>query len=447
MSGDAWGAVAGIEDAATRGQRTAALVAWPFRYWVAIYAVMGLAVLAKGPAGIVLPGGVMALYLIVASAPRTQQAPGSAATWSERVRVMLGRLLEVFSPQAVWAAFWQLRPFTAMAVVGAVALPWYTAVGVATSGEWLVGFFGHHNVNRFAQPLEGHSGPIFYYVIAIVIGFFPWSIFLTLMILDAVRSVRSDRDRLATLLVCCWAAGYIGFFSLARTKLPNYVLPAYPALALLAGALIHNWLAAPEALSRRLLRAALGSVPAVGLGMVVALPIVANLLLPGEAVLAVVGVVLIAGGATAVWLAETHRPLRAAQCLGATAVAFAIVLFGFAAERVSRHMTSQPFAAAATGLDERARLATYEFFEPSLVFYRADRIERCHSNEEVDAVLSSPHAAFVVTTDDRIGEIEAVADGRLVEVSRQRRFLRRGDVVLLGPPAIVARAASTRMMQ
>jgi 4-amino-4-deoxy-L-arabinose transferase-like glycosyltransferase len=298
-------------------------------------------------------------------------------------------------------------------------------------------------VNRFAQPLEGHSGPIFYYVVAIVIGFFPWSIFLTLMIIDALRRIRADENRLAMLLVCCWAAGYIGFFSLARTKLPNYVLPAYPALALMAAAFIDNWIARPESMSRRLVRGALGSLPAVGLAMAVALPIVAYYLLPGEAVLAVAGVVLLVGGAVVVWLSETHRTTHAAHCLGATAVVFTVVLFGFGADRVSRHMTSRPFAETVAAMSDDAQLATYEFFEPSLVFYRAAQIERCHSSEEVDTLLDDPAATFVVTTDDRLDEIAAVASGRLVEVQRQRRFLRRGELVLLGPPAVLARTTST----
>jgi 4-amino-4-deoxy-L-arabinose transferase-like glycosyltransferase len=447
ISSGRWGVVTKLDGAATRGDRIAALVGWPYRYWLAMYAAMGLATLAKGPAGIVLPGGVMGLYLILASAPQHQTSVQQDKKWRQRLRAAAGRVLEVFSPQAILAGIWQMRPLTAIATVGAIALPWYIAVGVETSGEWLVGFLGQHNVNRFAQPLEGHSGPIFYYVIAIVIGFFPWSIFLTLMIVDAARRIREDENRLATLLVCCWAAGYIGFFSLARTKLPNYVLPAYPALALMAAAFIDNWIARPESMSRRLVRGALGSVPAVGLAMAVALPIVTHYLLPGEAVLAVVGVVLLVGGGVAVWLSESQRTTRAAHCLGATAVVFAVVVFGFGAERVSRHMTSSPFAETVAAMSDDAQLTTFKFFEPSLVFYRAAQIERCGSSEEVDTLLNDPAPTFVITTDDRVDEIAAVASGRLVEVSRQRRFLRPGELVLLGPPAVVARAASASIVQ
>jgi 4-amino-4-deoxy-L-arabinose transferase-like glycosyltransferase len=427
----------------TRGQRIAALVAWPYRYWIGLYAAMGLATLAKGPAGIVLPGGVMGLYLLVASADgRTDSDLTRKSTWVRRAGRLLSGTMEVLSPRAISAAVWQLRPFTAMAVVALIALPWYVTVGVQTSGDWLVGFFGHHNVARFAQPLEGHSGPFFYYVIAIMIGFFPWSIFLTLMILDAAKQLREDRNRMATLLVICWTVAYLGFFSVARTKLPNYVLPAYPALALMAAAFMHNWIRDPESASRRLVRWGLGSLPVVGLLLAVALPVVAHYLLPGEAALVLVGLVLLVGGGAAFWLAESQRTAGAARCLGLTAVAFIMMLFGFGADRVSQHMTSRPMAEKLASINgEVSQLATFGFFEPSLVFYHAAPVTRCQSSNEINAMLETPTSTFVVVTDDRVGEIDAVARGTLVEIHRQRRFLRPGELVLLGPPEAAAENA------
>src|SRR5205807_400640 len=106
----------------------------------------------------------------------------AAATWHW--------LKQLLTPQNVWRVLRSMRPLTALIVVAAVALPWYVAVGVETDGEWLRGFLGKHNVNRFLQPMEGHKGPIFYYIPAIFIGFFPWSVFLPLSVMDLVKRLR-----------------------------------------------------------------------------------------------------------------------------------------------------------------------------------------------------------------------------------------------------------------
>jgi 4-amino-4-deoxy-L-arabinose transferase-like glycosyltransferase len=437
-----WGTTCTSADERTRRQRIAALVAWPYRYWLAFYAAMGMATLAKGPAGIVLPGGVVGLYLLVASCPQRPMVQTERdVTWIGRMRRAVSQTVELLSPRAILAAVWQMRPLTAVAVVAAIALPWYVAVGMRTSGDWLIGFFGHHNVGRFAQPLEGHSGPPFYYLIAIMIGFFPWSIFLSTMILDAAKRLRDDRYRQATLLVCCWVVGYVGFFTLAQTKLPNYVLPAYPALALLAAAFLHHWTCDPASTSRPLMRIVLGSLPVVGLGLAIAFPVVAYYLLPGEYVLAMIGLVLLVGGSGACWLAETDRTEVAVRCLAVTAVVFTVALFGFGSARVGRHMTSQPFAETVHSIGgDESLLATFGFLEPSLVFYHARPVIRCHTSRQIDALLADPTRAFpqafVVAPDDLLDEIAAVARGDLVEIRRQKRFLRRGELVLLGPAAV-----------
>jgi 4-amino-4-deoxy-L-arabinose transferase-like glycosyltransferase len=71
-----------------------------------------------------------------------------------------------------------------------------------------------------------------------MIGFFPWSCFLPLAIDRLVRRLAS-RDgattREADMFVACWAGAYLTFFSFAGTKLPSYVLPCYPALAIITG--------------------------------------------------------------------------------------------------------------------------------------------------------------------------------------------------------------------
>ena len=72
---------------------------------------------------------------------------------------------------------WSMRPLTAIVVMLAVAAPWYAWVGWRTDGEFLRVFFWDHNLGRAAQAMEGHSGGLWFYPVAILVGFFPWSVF------------------------------------------------------------------------------------------------------------------------------------------------------------------------------------------------------------------------------------------------------------------------------
>jgi 4-amino-4-deoxy-L-arabinose transferase-like glycosyltransferase len=113
-----------------------------------------------------------------------------------------------------------------------VALPWYLAVSWKTGGEWVYEFIFHHNLNRFAEPMEGHGGGFYLPVVMVVLGLFPGSLFLPAL----VRRLRFWRKmpfqiRFAVL----FSAFTVVFFMFSGTKLPNYPAPLYPMLALALG--------------------------------------------------------------------------------------------------------------------------------------------------------------------------------------------------------------------
>ena len=101
----------------------------------------------------------------------------------------------------------------------AVALPWYWAVGLATDGEFLRSFFFEHNLGRATETMEHHGGSVFFYPLAILVGFFPWSVFaLPLAIDTALQIRRNDRFHPSYLFAVCWIGVYVVLFSLARTS-------------------------------------------------------------------------------------------------------------------------------------------------------------------------------------------------------------------------------------
>lgn len=401
--------------------------------WAGVCAAMGFAVLAKGPAGVVLPVGVMAAFFVfLAAVDVAAEKPGRRP-----LLVPLFRLLGVCHPVRAWGIVRAMRPLLAMLIVGSIALPWYVLVGIQTKGAWLKGFLGVHNVDRFLSPMEGHSGPIFYYVIAILAGFFPWSLLLPAGIAQAVGRLRQRyTGHWEDLFVLCWAGVYVGFFSLARTKLPSYVLPCYPALALIAGRFVDGWLSRPESVARYLPRLAFATCSVMGVCYCGALPFVAQLILPGEQGIALAGVIPLVGGALAWHFTGQNAPQKAAVTFALMAVAFASTLFGIVALRVDRHQNSEAVVSlirdhAAGG----AQIATLDYFRPSLVFYARQTIPELQTVEEAGAFLRNSPAAYLITRNTEWEKLKPLVPADIAVLDSRRMFLRRhDDVILLGRP-------------
>ncbi len=177
---------------------------WATIGWVA----MGVAVLVKGPIGLVIPG--MALV---------------GTLWI--FRELRHGLIRLF-------------PWEGLVLFVAIAFPWYVLVLAANGWAFVEGFVIKHHVIRFTGVISSHAGPLWFYLPVALVGFFPWSGFLPRAFWRAgtVARRREARENADCLLVtcACWAGGVLIVFSLAGTKLPSYLFPAFPALALLVGA-------------------------------------------------------------------------------------------------------------------------------------------------------------------------------------------------------------------
>jgi 4-amino-4-deoxy-L-arabinose transferase-like glycosyltransferase len=178
----------------------------------------GLAVLAKGPLGLLLPALAVLGWLL-----------------ATRDLAAARRLL---SPAAVLLFL-------------AVAAPWYVLVYRAQGQAFVDVFLLDHNLRRFTSTVHRHPGPPWYYVPVLLGGLFPW----TGLLVPALARARPRRDR-ADLFVLAWLALPLLFFSAAGSKLPGYILPCLPPLALWLGRAAERMAAAAratpeEALGRR----------------------------------------------------------------------------------------------------------------------------------------------------------------------------------------------------
>jgi len=161
---------------------------------------LGLATLAKGPAAIILSGGAVLLW----------------ATFTRRWR----------------DAFRCLHPI-AIAAFCLTALPWYILCARRNPDFFRV-FIIEHNFKRFLTPEFQHIQPFWYYVPILLIAFLPWTLALLWSILyGTFRFLPARSPSPLTLLLLCWSGFCLLFFSLSKSKLPGYILPAIPAVALL----------------------------------------------------------------------------------------------------------------------------------------------------------------------------------------------------------------------
>jgi 4-amino-4-deoxy-L-arabinose transferase-like glycosyltransferase len=166
--------------------------------WVA-WIAMALAVLSKGLIGIVLPGAALVAYSLVAR---------DLGVW-RRMRWGSGPLLFAL-----------------------VAAPWFVAVS-ARNPDFAHFFFIHEHVERFLTTTHRRPGPWWYFFPILAIGLVPWITLLPGALALGWRRMPGRFQGNRLLLV--WAVVIFAFFSVSSSKLSSYILPVFPALALLIG--------------------------------------------------------------------------------------------------------------------------------------------------------------------------------------------------------------------
>jgi 4-amino-4-deoxy-L-arabinose transferase-like glycosyltransferase len=178
------------------------------------YTAVALAVLTKGPVALLLIFGALFSFLLITT--------------------RIGDKL--------WQRVKRFRLVSGLFLTAVISLPWYVAIHVATGGQFTNTFFIGQNMGR-ALGKVNHTAPWFYYLILFWGSFFPWSILLFPVSLQVIKpkKIRLLTARRQFLFFCfCWASFVFVFYSFVPTKLPTYILPMYPACAILLGTLIDD---------------------------------------------------------------------------------------------------------------------------------------------------------------------------------------------------------------
>ncbi len=408
--------------------------------WITIYSVMALAVLAKGPVGVVLPAATVGLFVMaVQYFDRLRTTTPTAA----EPRTILGRcgwLLGNLRLGDFGRALIAMRPLTGLLVGAVLAAPWYVAVSWMTDGAWLAGFLGDHNLGRFTRPMENHNGPPFYYILAILAGSFPWSVILPLAVFSCLRQMQAGSPRQAALmLLTIWSVFHVGLYTLASTKLPHYVLSAYPALALLTAHFATGWVQAAVPAYRRMMQLGAATLTTVGVLVAVGLGVAAHLLLPGQEWLACVGLVPLLGGLAMSWFVKHDRRPAALATLGVTGIVFMLGIFPWGSAQLNAFQNSERIARVAGAPDNgAAELAGFRYYRSTLTFYARNRVPTLHSGEEIARFWhEQPNGAIVLRSDD-LPDFETLVGGPYETVLRERRFLGKDEILVVRRPPELA---------
>lgn len=386
------------------------------KIWAVVsWAAMGFAVLAKGPVGVVLPLGALVLF----------------------------RLIDRRGTRGV-KGFQELFPPAGILLFIVIAAPWYFLAAARTGGDLITVFILKHNVGRFLKPMESHSGPFFYYLLILLAGFYPWSVFLPQAVAHGLRSARfSGRFPGFLRLQVVWASVVLVFFSIARTKLPNYILPSFPALALLTGAWIESVGRTPGTGFRgRSVSWMVNLVP--GLFFPVVLFVLFKVRTPDHVALAWLAVPMTAGAVLGIVLHFKGRsPLGAFQTAAYAAAVGVFCIHVILLPRLEPLRMSPRLGkaiASAAGVGDRVAVLGYD--RPALYFYGKRPVVKVREPDEVMSFLSSPEGRFIVATAERFNQLPSELKDRLKVLDRGPDVLDSDKVVLvaqrIGNPLPVA---------
>ncbi|CAJ0781994.1 Undecaprenyl phosphate-alpha-4-amino-4-deoxy-L-arabinose arabinosyl transferase [Ralstonia psammae] len=301
------------------------------RGWMwACWASMALAVLSKGLIGVVLPGFVLVVYTLVARD---------------------------------WALWKRLHLVSGLVVFFAVGAPWFVLISMRNP-EFAWFFFVHEHFQRFTSTVHNRNAPLWYFVPLLVAGFLPWLAQLPgAARLAVTRGETASNGFRPTLLLGLWAILIFAFFSISDSKLPGYIFPVIPALAVLAALVLertsqHAW----RWQLRAFLALALIGLAASGYVATMSSDMYANAVFSRFAMFLAVAFV---AGAGFTWLA-----LRLAERRFESVLAFACAWFLTFTVAMLGH---EAFGRSMSGIDLVP--AVKPWLKPDVPFYAVERLD------------------------------------------------------------------------
>jgi 4-amino-4-deoxy-L-arabinose transferase-like glycosyltransferase len=194
--------------------------------WHALgYTALGLGLLLKGPIAVILP-------VIVVAAVSLCNRYAQARRISEGLAPAIPRLRHGLVATRGWSLWWGIP------LMLAIAAPWYIWANIRTDNQLWEVFFWYHNVERGlggSETLKAH--PFWFYLPQMGVDLLPWSVAVPFALYGLIR--KRDDDAWSGLL---WFSAMALFLSCMSFKRADYLLPAYPGVAIFLGIIMERWL-------------------------------------------------------------------------------------------------------------------------------------------------------------------------------------------------------------
>lgn len=344
---------------------------------IVAYTAVGLAVMTKGPIGIILPVAILGIYHLL--------------KWDVRSALLF------------------YKPWFGILLVALIAVPWFAIEISVTKGAYYREFILRENFQRFTGVVD-HKAAWWYHIAAMFGGFFPWTVFLPGALLTTIHiqgstwtsmltRFRTLTPRQSTMLLASLGSAIIlGFFSAGVSKLIPYTLPAFPLLAVLVGSYIDDlW----TRQSTKLPAALFFGLAVIYAGALAAMPILgAKLHDCPAALLSAIWTLLIvhavaASFASILWL---KRKYAASLVTFTAATYFALLIVGNQGlEAVSNQWEApiQSFAQFAGA--SKDTIVVYQMRKPSVTFYAKRKFLLPKSPKELTYILSKADRAYIIS--------------------------------------------------
>lgn len=435
--------------------------------WLAVLAVYAIGVRLFGPwpalAGAVLLGGsvvliaeaqqaktdAMLLFSVVCSqlalawawlnGPETRQGSGAAsrepAPWWPMIAfwgglglgglikgpvgpaVILLTILALGLTSRRWRWLAATRPWPGFLLTVAIVAPWLVAVTVWTDPEFVTRAVEEDLWAKMVSGVESHGAPPGYFLLTMLVTFWPGS----LLVLPALVMAWKRRDEPAVQFLLAWLVPGWLMFELVPTKLPHYVLPLYPALALLVATAVLGRREQPPAIFdrpwARIWYVLWGVIGVAGAAAIAYVPVImadgfAWWGLPNA-------IVVLAAALVGVWLAWRARPVAALATVVACGVLWAVWTAEVYAERLDRLWLSRDVTEwLQAEAPPDARLASVGYHEPSLVFLAGTDTLLTDTTGAAGFLAGSPGAPYYALVPERREEAFLEALGEDAERAR-----------------------------
>ncbi|OGP38198.1 MAG: hypothetical protein A2090_05405 [Deltaproteobacteria bacterium GWD2_42_10] len=352
------------------GRHSTSYNKWYLLFWI----FAALATLTKGAVGIVFPIGIVFIYHLAVK--------------------RIGDIKPLLSPKFLLVFF-------------AVAAPWYIAQLYINGWEFINAFIIKHHFQRYTEVISSHSGPIYFYMPVILAGFFPWVAFLP------YGFYRGLKEKSLYQFTILWFTVVLIFFSIAKTKLPNYILPLFPAMAIMAGLAINELI--EKRMKRSWLYGCCGfliAVPLVIAAVLLFLPshITGDIVLPGFLFWSMSMCFLVIALFSYLLIKGKYSLFSIGGIASATIILLVLLrVYGVPPANIHLQKTLYQYSVyARDNLDSEGVLATYEINQPSIAFYSRKKILKLDGEVGIKELskLSESKKVFIITNRQNMEQLQ-----------------------------------------